>query len=516
MQINKIQLQNFKFHHNLSFNLSKKNCLIYGENGTGKSSIYEGLYSNLYYYKDKKIINRQISIRDTYLNINHVEEMLSVSLALTNNEGAAKELTRTDDELQNHDLLLKSNIFMANEKVFNALTNPNFLRTLNETLSIHFPIQKLFNVSDCYSAVLSNLNKIKDGTRLEDSDIMKLKLECDQDFTEKFKNFFPIDLINQILHDDLRCDITIDYFIKNSNIDINLGSTAFTHPQIILTVNENTKLENLGLYYNEAKLKLLSIAIFFAFIKKFEIHESNFNLIILDDFLTSLDMSNRKKIIDFIINNFDKYQIFILTHNIQFFNLIKKIVSKDSWETKILFTIEENGQSTAHIKSKTEDYIQEAKNFINSKSYDLAIAGNLLRKAFEGIIHDFEQLLQLGKVEELQYIINSIRNHNTYFYNKPHNTLNESIQYVDNIVNNSRQPVDAKIKQIGDFIKKIKVDQIIFQNGENDLIIKTGFFKNILMNPGSHNDSERELYRDECKEVILLLETLETSLSKLK
>lgn len=45
MKIKKIELKNFKFHKNLDFEIHKQNCLIYGENGTGKSSIYEALYS---------------------------------------------------------------------------------------------------------------------------------------------------------------------------------------------------------------------------------------------------------------------------------------------------------------------------------------------------------------------------------------------------------------------------------------------------------------------------------------
>jgi DNA repair exonuclease SbcCD ATPase subunit len=50
MKIKKIIIENFKFHHHLEFEIrNNNNCLIYGENGSGKSSIYEALYSNFYY-----------------------------------------------------------------------------------------------------------------------------------------------------------------------------------------------------------------------------------------------------------------------------------------------------------------------------------------------------------------------------------------------------------------------------------------------------------------------------------
>ncbi|MCF6245218.1 MAG: AAA family ATPase, partial [Sulfurovum sp.] len=45
MKINSIELKNFKFHKELNFNIEKKNCIIYGENGTGKSSVYWSLVS---------------------------------------------------------------------------------------------------------------------------------------------------------------------------------------------------------------------------------------------------------------------------------------------------------------------------------------------------------------------------------------------------------------------------------------------------------------------------------------
>ena len=61
MKIKEVELKYFKFHQNLNINFDLendcKNMLIYGENGTGKSSIYEALYSNFYHQKriDKRI-----------------------------------------------------------------------------------------------------------------------------------------------------------------------------------------------------------------------------------------------------------------------------------------------------------------------------------------------------------------------------------------------------------------------------------------------------------------------------
>ena len=49
--INKIDLQNFKAYKNLQLNLGNRNLLIYGDNGAGKSSLYEAL--KLTFFKNR-------------------------------------------------------------------------------------------------------------------------------------------------------------------------------------------------------------------------------------------------------------------------------------------------------------------------------------------------------------------------------------------------------------------------------------------------------------------------------
>ena len=48
------------------------------------------------------------------------------------------------------------------------------------------------------------------------------------------------------------------------------------------------------------------------------------------------------------------------------------------------------------------------------------------------------------------------------------------------------------------------------------LLKRTEFYKNILMNPSSHNDSETEIYKEECENTIFLLEELNKLLLQLE
>lgn len=520
MKIKKIIIENFKFHHHLEFEISNNNnCLIYGENGSGKSSIYEALYSNFYYYKNKKIANGIIKIRDTFLHRNFPSGDFKVNILFDN----SIYLNRTDENLTNDHILLapegnsgigESNIYFANEKVLRHITDDNFFNIIENELIIHFP--DLSKIISCYEDVNKSLKLLKTDDQINE-DIIKQRKEADNLCETKLKELIPFPLINDILQNNLLSDFKIEYSFKESNIDIN---KKFHSPLInfkIVDVDDRDDFKN---HFNEAKLKLISIAVYFALVKKYQT-QNELKLLVLDDFLTSLDMANRKKIARFIIEYFEEYQIIILTHNIQFNNLLKKLINSTLWDTKILFTMKENNLIVAKVKDKNDDYIKEAKEFINTPNYNLAIAGNLLRKAFEGIVNEFEQLLEIGKVETLQKVLEAIKNDDSYFYDTPHEVLETLIKDFENMFQNTQQPNDAKIRQIKNKINAIKNNKITFkiENGTEKsyhLLKRTEFYKNILMNPSSHNDSEIEIYKEECENTIFLLEELNKLLEKLK
>ena len=145
MKINKVELKNFKFHHFLDFEIRQQNCLIYGENGTGKSSIYEALYSNFYFYKNSKIAGEQIDIREKFRHRNFVAQDLEVNITIDN----GNSLNRNDNDLTNKELLENKTIYFANERVLREITENNFYFIINNVLIEHFPkLEELMFHSD--------------------------------------------------------------------------------------------------------------------------------------------------------------------------------------------------------------------------------------------------------------------------------------------------------------------------------------------------------------------------------
>lgn len=446
MKIKSIDLKNFKFHHALSFEFNN-NCLIYGENGTGKSSIYEALYTSFY---TKKMISKSIDIREKYKNREFKEDSLEVSIEFSNNG----ILQRVDNSMENLELIENGNIFCANENVLNGLVKNNFYKVLTSTLIEHFLSLKDLQI---YKTIEREILR-KEIVKKEDIDskLNSLNLE----FKKLFYESIPIEEINNILQNNFQEDITIDLKITDAYKD----ETTFYNPQIKLTINNISDNEDLSNHFNEAKLKLIGISIYLALVKKYTT-QSELKVLILDDFLTSLDMSNRKLIVQYIFDYFSDYQKIILTHNIQFFILIQKLLKSReelvNWDIKSLFYRNIDNSIETIIYDKETDYIKLSKSYIDNDK--LPEAGNILRKEFERILEELRVVNEIGAKQKLSNIV-------------------EELLKLDSSVDINRKKMQSVLN-------------------------KTKFYQQIVLHSASH-ENDTEIYKKECNGAITVLKEL--------
>ena len=509
MKIKNITIKNYKFHHNLNFNIKQKNCLIYGENGTGKSSIYKALYSNLYFFKDNKIVTNQVNIKEKFIHRDYSNENLEVNIDLDE-----IILNRENNTLENSEMLESQTIYLADEKVFHKITQNDFYKVINSELIKHFP--QLSTLDSIYRSVKTRVTRSNINDQEE---IVKERQEADILFIEKFKELISTDEVNTILN-SLNEDFEIEFEIKNS--DIEFDNRKFIEPKISIKVKNIDDKGDFKNHFNEAKLKLISIAIYFALAKRYET-ESELKLLVLDDFLTSLDMANRKLIIQYILENFEEYQKIILTHNIQFYNLIIRLLDmkneKRLWDIKKIFLTEND--TIALVNTQNKNYLDNAKQELISGEYHSS--GNYARKEFERIVNEFKQILELGKQEQFKHLIDALKSVSSekHFFKKPFSMLSTLIERYTSIItilNNEDNP-NKKIGQIKYEVTQIK---LLIDNEECDLsslkqlLIKVEFYKDILFNPSSHNNSEIEIYRKECIGSIKLLKELNSIVNSLK
>src|SRR5205085_5229300 len=83
-------------------------------------------------------------------------------------------------------------------------------------------------------------------------------------------------------------------------------------------------------FMNEAKMTQLALSVRFA-ASLVNLHESDLKLLVLDDLLVSLDMSNRMKVVEILLSDtFANYQKIILTHELGFFEEIRRRIGFSS------------------------------------------------------------------------------------------------------------------------------------------------------------------------------------------
>ena len=502
MKIKKITLKNYKFHHNLSFDITQNNCLIYGENGTGKSSIYKALYSNFYYFKDNKI-----DIKEKFIHRDFSNENLEVNIDFNNNY-----LNRENNSLANSEILENQTIYLADEKVFHKIIQNDFFQVIKNELGKHF--FKLNELNMTYNDIEIEFREI---TINEIENIVLKRIEADKNLKLEFLELMAdVNIILEKFGEKFK----IYFHLEES--DIEFDTKKIIPPKIAIKVKDIDDKGDFKNHFNEAKLKLISIAIYFALAKKYET-DSELKLLVLDDFLTSLDMSNRKLIMWYLLDNFGDYQKIILTHNLQFYNMLIKLLKirdeNSQWDIKNIFLHKEDRGEIAIIKEKEVDYLYRAKKeMINGEFHS---SGNYLRKEFERIVHEFKQILEIGKTEKLQNIIDALKSNDVIFSAEPHELLNQINRYIPNLLGiiNSSMSDENKILKVKELLGKIND---LIDNKRCDLsemkatLVKVEFYRNILFNPASHSDEEIEIYRKECLSSIKLLEELNVVLSNLK
>ncbi|QKF67463.1 ATP-binding protein (AAA domain) [Arcobacter venerupis] len=547
MKIKKVELKYFKFHQDLTINFNGKNVLIYGENGTGKSSIYEALYSNFYH---QKRLDKGIDIQETYRNRNFITNDLEINIDFDNE----KFLNRNSQELSPFDILnvenlsgktplskymlIEPSIYFANEKILNRIVKENFYIALNETLFEHFPQMKSKYTSENENhhfkrySQFNNLEILKKKI-IEKSgdDAHKIRDEFEKIIKSEnellqfvFDTEFPTNEINKIINGYFSENLKISFEITPAQSG-NSEVLEFYPPIIKIKIDDINCNGKLSQHYNEAKLKLIGVAIYFALAKKYEDKSDNFKLLVLDDFLTSLDMSNRKLIMKYILEEFKDYQKLILTHNLQFFNMTRKMINldneeKEQWEVKKLFVY--NNQ--AFLYDKDVSYLKDANDSL--KRGDEHSAGNFIRKEFERIVTEFEQLLELGRVEDLQNMIDALKSTDKH-YIYSHKLINSFYKKIEEILDNN-QSDEIKLNRIKSAFKPLNQTEISFidkiENEDGTIskdniqsIIKRGeFYKNFILNSTSHDDSNAEIYKAECENAIKILKYINLIINNLK
>ena len=428
--ITQIEIEGFKaFPKNFKLDLGTgKNLLLYGENGSGKSSLYYALHALLQsvfkddkgakYFKPGDINGEEFIVNDEHLiNIFRFNEakdnIYTPYIRITfddgkiwrlDNGGLASENGGNESEIR---MLNKNSAFINHSYIsrFHAARNSEDIDLWNvfykDILPFHVPkdseqfLADLYDeiVSDCKGNISMRNKRLQEkitlfNTLLDDS-ISRINTKVSTIYNDNFKNEGDSNLSIKLLYcsDDAPENKQKEHFyLYYGNIRNNktTGRVDLYPPRIFIEIKENGILiQTPQSHFNEAKLTAIALAVRFAAMTTNVVTPGSF--LALDDMLISLDMSNRAKVVDFLLEISDKYKIYLFTHDKMFFEYFKHKTKKnqDAWVYKEIYM---DYDKTPYIRNSV-DYLGQAEHYIKQHEYE--IAGNFLRKEAEAFCKDF-------------------------------------------------------------------------------------------------------------------------------
>lgn len=427
--INRIHICGFKaFPNDFELQLEGKNLLMYGENGSGKSSIYYALHcmfqAPLKPDAGKKYFDPASEQHLKNLNNLDVDSKIWIDF-----DGRHPFIYNIDKEGYQFTLLggkhpLPAQIngcFVNHQFLFHFFNFRNSQRInlfpvfIKDILPFCKDDNTGLHIGEMYDEITASI--IKKGRHIHPDYISNIEyfnkavkkvvedinIYASDRYNESFKDEDDNELVIRLRYDsnfDKPEDDTNEYWLKYDNIielvkengEIKERKSSYkklNEPFIGLEISEKMPDGNLRkivkphTYFNEAKLTAIALSVRFALLNIEKPADGRF--IALDDMLISLDMSNRAKVVDFLLKISDKYKIYLFTHDKMFFEYFKHKTKKnqDAWVYKEIYM---DYDKTPYIRN-SEDYLGQAEHYIKQHEYE--IAGNFLRKEAEAFCKDF-------------------------------------------------------------------------------------------------------------------------------
>ncbi len=489
-QIFQIKIRNFKaFQQEQVFDLKGKNVLAYGNNGSGKSSLFWALYTLTQssikkkeaiqkYFRNFKESNKEThqSLRniftdedeDSFIELTTIDEhgkkdvyTISHDTINTNKDSDTiiQELNQASDFI-NYKLL--HNFYSATHKqevnlwpVFERDIFPFLMDDAN-----HVMLDKI-------KAKTSDVERYQSGQPVRgikadaagqelatlNSEIESLLAQIQANANDFIKKHFfdNKDVIRLSLQ--FAKKFTFER-VKNKLWEPEKEAERYTNLHIKLTVEILQRdgggwkqIHRVQSFLNEANLTRIAIGIRIGALRT-RVQTTDFKILVLDDMLISLDMSNRMPIVKMILNQnndpdlhfFDEFQKIILTHDKGFYELIKRHTSPHQWEY-YKFHANEDENSPPTIK-RDRTSLEKAQAFLADGEYDAC--GNELRKETELLLGKYLKGLnsaaESGKFEPLA------------------NKLNEALKQITETSRRDFNKLFVKKKLSVDLIRKLQTD----------------------------------------------------------
>jgi len=364
VKIDWIRFTNYRFFNGeFELPVNGENLLIYGENGSGKSTVYKAL---------ELLGENQFADFDDNLNIFAQEgETVEVEFGFTNSQ----ELIISSDleEMPDHVGFIKGLSIFKPMLDYKKMLRVHYAPEINgDRVNLYSMFRKL--LSD-YPFALKERELVKLST-IKDFNLYFNSLE------EVLKKYF-LKPVNAFLDRYFQSDIFIEKFECKTEID---EKSSMPTPIINLSIDYGDCLiDKYHTFLNEARLSALAISIYMVAVKNLlaTLKTESLKILVLDDLLISLDMSHRLKLLEILKNEFADFQIFFFTHDKELYEIYK---DKLNWK-KYEFYLDDHDRIPGVVLKQGRSEIERAKMFYAQKEYEACAL--MLRKGFEKTLKSY-------------------------------------------------------------------------------------------------------------------------------
>ena len=474
MRITQIEIKNFRaFYGTYQIDLHKsgKNLLVYGENGSGKSSLYLALKLFL----ESSVRNHRF---EDHQNIFIKSDDGYIKLHLRADFGSKQDVYEWSPTVkETNDPLIIDASKIKGFIDYKALLETHYLHRAHSAVNVFDLLIK--------NLLANTINPVTTRSFTDDWDDLERGPRPRRNATRQIADLekrigdFNDGLASKLeelktkaseILSKFAYDVTLDFDFRGLTYDPN--SKTLGNQQIFLTVRFfDRNIPSHHGFLNEAKLTAIAVAIYFSSLLLQP--DSDLKILALDDVLIGLDMSNRLPVIEILNDYFSDYQIFFMTYDRTWYEIVKQRTAGKEWKyAEFYFSKTDEYEIPVYMEDRA--YLEKSKEYFQANDYKACVI--YLRTAFETVIRRFCEKKNLG----------------VKYRENPKNLTSDDFW----------QPIKTGTKRDGTpFLEQTVINEI-------------ELYRNIILNPLSHSRIVATV-KKEIDDAIKAVENLEAKLNAL-